>query len=229
MPRDSSGVYRYPDGTKATSGETIASLPYNTYLDDMVTDSNGARPITAGGTGATTVVQALTNLGAERAGVLVTNFDSHLWTPGSFYCAASTTGAPNAHAFAGTCYSSDPVAAPPANLNVIVEARDQQDSVVPGKMYVREKKAGVWGPWVSETAVLESTKVAKSGDTMTGNLTLNFAHPSMYFLATGSSQSAGSHFLHRNPFLPALAVASGRWRRRERPCRGLQLSTASLQ
>ena len=43
--------------------------------------------------------------------------------------------------------SSDPPASPPTNQNVVVHARDQSDATVPGRVYVREKKAGVWGVW----------------------------------------------------------------------------------
>jgi hypothetical protein len=62
MPR-TGGVYSEPAGTKAVSGQTIQSVPYNTFVDDLVTDANAARPITAGGTGATTVTEARNNLG----------------------------------------------------------------------------------------------------------------------------------------------------------------------
>lgn len=62
MPR-TGGVYSEPSGTKAVSGQTIQSVPYNTFIDDLVTDANAARPVTAGGTGATTASAARTNLG----------------------------------------------------------------------------------------------------------------------------------------------------------------------
>lgn len=62
MPR-TGGVYSEPAGTKAVSGQTIQSVPYNTFIDDLVTDANAARPVTAGGTGATTATGARTNLG----------------------------------------------------------------------------------------------------------------------------------------------------------------------
>lgn len=65
MPR-TGGVYSEPAGTKAVSGQTIQSVPYNTFVDDLVTDANAARPVTAGGTGATTVTEARTNLGVAN-------------------------------------------------------------------------------------------------------------------------------------------------------------------
>ena len=63
MPRNGSGVYSKVPGTAAVSGQTASSADYNSQIDDMVTDANNARPIVAGGTGATTAAGALTNLG----------------------------------------------------------------------------------------------------------------------------------------------------------------------
>lgn len=62
MPR-TAGVYSEPAGTKAVSGQTIQSVPYNTFIDDLVTDANAARPVTAGGTGASDATNARANLG----------------------------------------------------------------------------------------------------------------------------------------------------------------------
>jgi len=56
MPRDGSGVYSKPAGTTASPNTTIESAKYNSVIDDQVVDANTARPITAGGTGATTAV-----------------------------------------------------------------------------------------------------------------------------------------------------------------------------
>lgn len=51
MPRDGSGVYSVPPGTRGTPNTTIESAKYNGLLDDLTQDANSARPITAGGTG----------------------------------------------------------------------------------------------------------------------------------------------------------------------------------
>lgn len=62
MPRDGSGIYSKPAGTTASPNTTIESAKYNSVVDDLVSDANAARPITAGGTGATSkqgVVSAL--------------------------------------------------------------------------------------------------------------------------------------------------------------------------
>lgn len=63
MPRDGSGVYSAPAGTAATANTTIESAKYNALINDLVNDNNAARPIVAGGTGATTAPAALVNLG----------------------------------------------------------------------------------------------------------------------------------------------------------------------
>lgn len=65
MPRDGSGVFSPPAGTLATSGTAIESAKYNAFVNDLTADANAARPIVAGGTGATTAGAALTALGAQ--------------------------------------------------------------------------------------------------------------------------------------------------------------------
>jgi len=64
MARNGSGVYSKPGGSTAVSGATISSSTFNTLIDDIAADLNVARPIVAGGTGATTAEDALANLGA---------------------------------------------------------------------------------------------------------------------------------------------------------------------
>ncbi|MFK0640110.1 hypothetical protein [Ochrobactrum sp. AP1BH01-1] len=63
MPR-TDGVYTPPAGTKGVPDTTIRSAPYNALVDDLTADANNARPITAGGTGATNATDARENLGA---------------------------------------------------------------------------------------------------------------------------------------------------------------------
>lgn len=55
MPRDGSGVFSVPPGTSASPNTTILSAPYNAFLADLEADLNAARPVTAGGTGLTTL------------------------------------------------------------------------------------------------------------------------------------------------------------------------------
>lgn len=71
MPR-TGGVYTPPAGTKATANTTILSAPYNSFVDDLTADANAARPITAGGTGATSASAARTAIGADNASNLTT-------------------------------------------------------------------------------------------------------------------------------------------------------------
>ena len=164
MPRDGSEVYYIPPGTEGIPDTTIESTKYNTFIHDVEADLNYPRPISAGGTGGTTIEEAIAELGAEKAAQVVVNFDSHLWVPGSFYAATTATGAPvSGHAFVGWVVSSDPLADPPTNMNLVLHARDQSDTFVPGKLYVREKKAGIWGPWVIETFYLFTSETPPVG------------------------------------------------------------------
>lgn len=66
MPR-TGDVYAPPAGTKGTPDTTIQSSKYNAFVDDLTADANGARPVTAGGTGATNATTARQNLGANNA------------------------------------------------------------------------------------------------------------------------------------------------------------------
>ena len=159
MPRDGSGIYSkpFPD---VVPGTTIESAVFNGNTADVEQDLNAARPIVAGGTGATSAEQARVNLQAEAAAQLVTNYDSHVWMPGSFRSAVGATGAPNAdNAFAGVCYIGEALAYPPTNQNVVVEARDLGDDSVPGIVYVREKLAGVWSAWEANPSSSDAVMV----------------------------------------------------------------------
>lgn len=73
MSRNGSGVYSLPAGSTATTGQTIEASTHNTPLADIEADMNIARPIVAGGTGATTAAGARTNFGL---GNLATQSDS---------------------------------------------------------------------------------------------------------------------------------------------------------
>lgn len=150
MPRDGSGIYEQPFENVET-GTTIESTVYNGFTRDVEADLNAARPIIAGGTGASSADQALVNLGAEKAGQYVTDYDNHVFYPGSFRSPPTATGMPVAgHSFAGVAYTYDSPSLPPINLNVVIEARDLDDADHPGAVYVRQRSAGVWGLWMAE-------------------------------------------------------------------------------
>lgn len=63
MPRDSTGQYTYPPGTKGRPNTTIESARFNAFVDDITQDLNTPRPINAGGTGASNAAAAMDNLG----------------------------------------------------------------------------------------------------------------------------------------------------------------------
>jgi len=63
MPRDGSGVYTQAANTAAVSGDPVSSSKFNSFTADIVSDLNAARPVTAGGTGATSASAARTALG----------------------------------------------------------------------------------------------------------------------------------------------------------------------
>ena len=146
MPRNGSGVYTQPFDD-VDPDTTIESAVYNGFTHDVETDLNAPRPIIAGGTGATSVIAARTNLGAEAASIKVTNYDSHTWEAGSFYSDAAAASAPNASdRFAGSCEIALNAAAP---HDVVLEAR----SLTTGLTHVRKKVAGVWGAWAPDVVI----------------------------------------------------------------------------
>jgi hypothetical protein len=141
MPRDGSGSYSLPPGVEGVPDTTIESAKYNAFAADVEQDLNTPRPVVAGGTGSSTSHDALIELGGEEAFQTVTNYDIFPFVPGSFFSAVTATGSPVAgHGFVGICYAAD-------NLNMVLEARDQTTLDQPGRVYVRQKKSGLWSAW----------------------------------------------------------------------------------
>jgi len=75
MPRDGSGVYTKPYPS-VVSGTTIESLVYNGQVDDVAQDLNTPRPISAGGTGASSAAGAAANLGVVTGKAVMTYTDA---------------------------------------------------------------------------------------------------------------------------------------------------------
>lgn len=65
MPLDGEGNASKPSGTTATALTTVESAKFNSVIDDLYQILNTARPITKGGTGATSAADARVNLGLE--------------------------------------------------------------------------------------------------------------------------------------------------------------------
>jgi len=165
MPRNGSGVYTRPPGTDGIPDTTIESGRYNTFVGDVETDLNAARPIVAGGTGANSAAAARANIKAEVAAAQVINYDGHAFETGSFYSMPGATAAPSTNGLSGTAvvFDSDP-------NYIALEARD----ITTGVPYMRRKTAGTWGAWSGEDP---TGKVNRSGDTMAGALTLPAGNP----------------------------------------------------
>lgn len=73
MPRDGSNIFSPPAGTTATPGTPIESAKYNAFVSDLTALANEARPIVAGGTGATTAAAARTALGVQASSPALTS------------------------------------------------------------------------------------------------------------------------------------------------------------
>lgn len=76
MPR-TNGVYAPPAGTKGVPNTTILSARYNALVEDITADANAPRPVTAGGTGATSASGAREFLGLA-VGTNIQGYDALL-------------------------------------------------------------------------------------------------------------------------------------------------------
>jgi hypothetical protein len=219
MGRQPDGNYIIPDGTYGAPDQTVYSARYNGWVNDVAATFNLVQPVNKGGTGADNAEAALVNLSGEKATQLVTNYNSHLFYPGSFR-SANTAGIPGApvdsHAFAGACYLNEPLVYPPTNQNLIIEARDESDTTIPGRTYVREKKAGTWGPWTGGIFAAPFDAMAYSGMQINGDFNISqqlglggtninnaYFADQWRMSAAGATMFAGS----RSPLFPGIASA----------------------
>ena len=160
MPRDGSGIYTLPPGTKGVPDTTIESSKYNAFADDVASDANAVRPIIAGGTGASSAAAARAALGVTSGATQVTNYDSHVFETGSFYSLSTATAAPLATNMSGTAVvlNADP-------NYVTLDAVDNAT----GLLWTRHKTGGVWSAWALHNA---NDKLPLAGGTLTGPLTV---------------------------------------------------------
>ena len=79
MPRNASGVYAPPPGSAAINGSTISPATFNALIDDIAADMNAPRPVSAGGTGATSPDAAASAIGAARKAVAETISEAWTW------------------------------------------------------------------------------------------------------------------------------------------------------
>jgi hypothetical protein len=176
MPRSGEGVYSKAVGTTAVPNETITSAQFNNTIDDIVTDLNAARPITAGGTGATSAATARTALGVALAqttvtdttassGLIVGGFgvggagvsaagDLDLAVNGGIYAIAGSTA--NTPAGTGPSGSSCLVTRWGADdiQQIFLYRGGTADDV---RLYIRQRRAGTWGSWLPASGEEGST------------------------------------------------------------------------
>jgi len=89
MPRNGSGVMSKPAGTTFVPNTTIESAKVNSLADDIISDLNAARPITAGGTGATSVSAARTALAVPGTATVNTFTATQKWAKGADVASAA--------------------------------------------------------------------------------------------------------------------------------------------
>ena len=119
MPRDGSGFYAVPPGTDGAPDTTIDSARYNLFTADLEQVLNTPSPIISGGTGGSSPDAALKNIGGEKAGQVVTNFNQYDMALRLVLGGANRHGRPDSgpRTFSGIAYVTD------VN-NMFIEARD---------------------------------------------------------------------------------------------------------
>ncbi|MCP3878339.1 MAG: hypothetical protein GY701_08095 [Sulfitobacter sp.] len=121
MPRAGDGTYSLPTGYQATDTEIATASQHNEPLEDLRNDANSARPIVAGGTGATDAAGARTNLGLGTAATAAT---------GDFATAAQGTKADAAMPKAGGTFTGDVTHDGTTTFNGPTKVKEAQETVV---------------------------------------------------------------------------------------------------
>jgi hypothetical protein len=188
MPRDGSNIYHRPPGTDAVPDTTIESTKYNSNVADVEQDLNVPRPIVAGGTGAANAHDAMIALSGEIANQVVTNYDTHPFVAGSLWSAPGATAGPPSGGtttdyFSGIYYEA-------GTGSRFVEVRH----AVTGIQYMRQYIFGTgWSAWKQQpgsAADLDAAYVNVTGDTMSGNLSINMNSPTLLLQKNGPGQNA---------------------------------------
>ena len=206
MARNGSGVYSLPGTYEAVTGEQITSLQHNAPLEDLESDANEARPIVAGGTGATSKAAAQTNLdilpttGGTVTGALL------IGTAGSLAFEGAT-----ANDYETTIAVTDPTAdrtitIPDASGTMLVSGADV--TIEAGKVVIFEGATAdayettltVADPTADRTITLpdiSGTVITSGGGTITGELLFSTAATLAF---EGSSDDAyETRFAFTNP------------------------------
>ena len=186
MPRNGSGVYSLPPNTAAVDGQPADAGKFNTLTQDIAGDLNAARPVSAGGTGATAASGARTNLGVPS----VTETVSFIENLNATYAASlndlSPTDDPNylENQIWGRITGTIPSDGwPGISAGDFIHSMSWGSSAVQigynyarttgqAPIYYREKAANVWGDWVpihtgafpQFISQLDSTYVASLND-----------------------------------------------------------------
>jgi hypothetical protein len=168
MPRDGNDLYSKAAGTTAVANETITSTQFNSTIDDIVEDLNAPRPLSAGGTGATSASTARTALGvAEKQSSKTDTTANRGLIVGGFGIganAASAGGDLNTAVYTGFYRVETDTASTPEgdgtgpNGSTCIVGRfgtedGQQIFLSRGstpnnvRMYVRQMRIETWGAW----------------------------------------------------------------------------------